>query len=80
MLYRTNSVIFQINEPCTCAFCTFWGVGSTPKSPSGRHASVGMTQQSERLALTSYFRTCICVDKVEYLCPEKTIDTFCSGG
>ena len=51
MLCRKNSVIFQSNEPCTCAFCTVWGVDSTPKPLSGRHASVGMTQQSERLAL-----------------------------
>ena len=51
MLCRKNSVIFQSNAPCTCAFCTFWGVDITPKPPSGRHASVGMTQQLERLAL-----------------------------
>ena len=42
---------FQSNEPCTYAFCTFWGVGIEPKPPNGRHASVGTTQQSERLAL-----------------------------
>ena len=46
---QKKSVIFQSNEPCTCTFCTFWGVGITPKPPSGHHASVGMTQQSEIL-------------------------------
>ena len=48
---QKNSVIFQSNESCTCAFCTFWGVGITPKPPSGCHASVGKTQQSERLTI-----------------------------
>ena len=49
---QKKSVIFQSNAPCTCAFCTFWGLGITPKPRSGRHASVGTTQQSERLTLT----------------------------
>ena len=44
-------VTFQGNAPCTCAFCTFWGIGITPKTPSGRHASFGTTQQSLRVAL-----------------------------
>ena len=51
MLCRKHSIIFQSNEPRTCAFCTFWGVGIKPKPPSGHHASVGTTQQSERLAM-----------------------------
>ena len=51
MLCRKNSVIFQSNELCTYAFCTFWGVDIAPKPPSSHHASVGMMQQSERLAL-----------------------------
>ena len=57
MLCRKTSIIFQSNEPCTYAFCTFWGFGITPKHPSGRHASVGTTQQSERLALRELY-TC----------------------
>ena len=52
MLCRKKIVIFQSNEPCTYAFCTFWGVGITLKSPSGRHASVGTMRQSEGLALS----------------------------
>ena len=44
---QKNSVLFQSNEPCTYAFCTFWAVGITPKPPSGHHTSVGTMQQSE---------------------------------
>ena len=44
-----NSVIFQSSAPCTCTLCTFQGLGITPKTPSGDHASVGMTQQSQRV-------------------------------
>ena len=42
---------FQSNEPCTCALCTFWGLGITPKIPSGGHASLGSMQQPQRLTL-----------------------------
>ena len=48
---QKKSVIFQSNEPCTCKLCTFWGSGITPKTPSGRHASVGTMQQSERILI-----------------------------
>ena len=48
---QKKSVIFQCNEPCTCTLCIFWGVGITPKTPSGRQASVGTTQQSERILI-----------------------------
>ena len=47
-----NSVVFQSNALCTYTLFTFWGLGIPPKIPSGRLASVGTTQQSERLALT----------------------------
>ena len=47
-----NSVIFQSNAPCTCTLCTFWGQGIiTPKTPSGGHASLATTQQSQRVTL-----------------------------
>ena len=46
MLCRKNSVIVQSNAPCT-----FWGSGITPMTPSGGHASLGTTQQSQRLTL-----------------------------
>ena len=49
---QKHSVIFQSNVPCTCTLCTFWGLGITPKPPSGSHASFGTTQQSQRLTLT----------------------------
>ena len=51
---QKNFCHFQSNELCTYAFCTFWGVGITSKPPSGHHASVGRTQQSERLALRDF--------------------------
>ena len=51
MLCRKNSFIFQSNAPCTCTLCTFWGLDITPKTPSGGHTSLGMTQQSQRVSL-----------------------------
>ena len=51
MLCKKNSVIFQSNAPCTCTLCTFWGQGITPKTPSGGHASLATTQQSQRITL-----------------------------
>ena len=51
MLCGKNSVIFQSNAPYTCTLCTFWGSGITPKTPGGGHASLGTTQQSQRVAL-----------------------------
>ena len=33
-------------------FVHFWGVGITPKTPSGCHVSVGATQQPQRVTLT----------------------------
>ena len=33
-----------------CALCTFWGSGITPKTPSGGHASLGTTHQSQGVA------------------------------
>ena len=41
MLCRKYSIIFQSNEPCAYAICTFWEVGSTPKPPSGCHVQIG---------------------------------------
>ena len=36
MLCRKNSVIFQSNALCTCTLRTCWGLGTTPKTPSGQ--------------------------------------------
>ena len=36
---------------CTPTLCTFWGLGITPKTPSGRHASLVTMQQSQRVTL-----------------------------
>ena len=44
-------VIFQSNAPCSCTLCTFWGLGITPKTPTGGHASLSTTQQSQRVTL-----------------------------
>ena len=41
MLCRKKSVSFQSIAPC--AWCTFWGLGITPKTPSGVHVLLGMT-------------------------------------
>ena len=75
---QKKSVIFQSNGPYTCAFCTFWGVGITPKSPSGHHASVGMTQQLERLALGKDFNwvSFICKSAFQGIIMEKTLHIF----
>ena len=51
MMLENNYVIFQINTPCTFTLCTFWGLGITPKSPSGGHTSLDMMQQSQRVTL-----------------------------
>ena len=51
MLCRKNSIIFQSNAPCKCTLGTFWGLGITPKTPSGGHASLATTQQSQRVTL-----------------------------
>ena len=55
ILYRKNSVIFQSNAPCTCTLWKFWGLSITPKTPSGGHASLGTTQQSQRVTLKMEF-------------------------
>ena len=51
MLCEKISVIFQSNAPCTCTLCTFWGLGITPETPSGGHASLATTQKSQRVTL-----------------------------
>ena len=51
MLCRKKCVIFQSNAPCTCTLYTFWGLGITPKTPSGGHASLATTQQFQRVTL-----------------------------
>ena len=54
MLCRKNSAIFLSSAPITLVnMCTGykWGSGITPKNPSGGHASLGMTQQSQSLTL-----------------------------
>ena len=79
-LCRKKSVIFQSNAPCTCAFCTFWGVDITPKPPSGHHASVGMTQQLERLALI--FTLFLPTNRFSTVCDAQNlyISNHCIGG
>ena len=56
-----NSAIFLSIALITLAnMCTVykWESGITPKTPSGGHASVGTTQQSQRLALTDCAAKC----------------------
>ena len=53
MLCRKNSINFQSNAPCTCTLCTFWASGIALKTPSGGHASLGTTQQSQEVTLNN---------------------------
>ena len=68
MLCRKKCVIFQSNAPCTCTLCTFWGVGITPKTPSGGHASLSTTQQSQRITLSITLFYLEAVTGRSYLC------------
>ena len=59
MLCRKNSAIFPSNAPITLVnLCTGykWGSGITPKTPSGGQASLGPTQQAQRLTLSRVLR------------------------
>ena len=53
LCYVKKCCHFQSNAECTCTLCTFWELGITSKTPSGGHASLGTTQQSQRVTLAT---------------------------
>ena len=75
MLCRKKCVIFQSNAPCTCTLCTFWGLGITPKTPSGGHASLGTTQQSQRVTLNNLIKCHI----VRHCRSDATVELWCES-